>query len=825
MPEPLNEKPEAMNILASILNSIDAFICVTVPETGELLYLNDRIVKNFGVQDAYAGRFCYKILRNLEERCEVCPYFQLEKEPDKVVVWEQFEPLVNRTFRKIGMYIDWPGGRKAHIEYGFDITDILQTQHELERRIAMTDALNKTLEIFCVHKGKTFDEVMETGLRPIADIMGVDRIIVYRYAEADGPKLPRQIYRWDKENRKLAPKSFGLLREPEVFSGWVKTLQENNCVNQRLGDMSAAEAAFAGQFGIKSIAMMPYFLHGELWGSVNFQDHTRTRLFDRDDLALMRAVANTCGSAIIRAEAQREAAAANELNRIMFSTAPVGLIMFDEALNFFDCNDYMAAMFGVERSYYLEHFYALSPEYQPDGQKSEDKARDMMRRTFEGEKVATEWLHRSVAGDPIPCEITTARIKSGDRFIAIAYVYDLRNIRKLEKSVIEAEERLELILNSSPMCCQLWDSNMNIMDCNEAAIKLYGVESKREYLDNFWKFAPKYQPDGENSQEKAFRFFKQALDEGDSVFEWTARLRDKTLMPSKVILSRVKYKDTHIVAAYTIDMREHKRLVDEIEIALFKAQEANRAKAEFMSRISHEMLTPMNAIMGMAQLIKIQYQIQELIDYAEIIETASHDLMRMIKNVLDMSSLEFVAFKLELAAFSFSHMFDGVHKSLERYMKKKQQAFSTYFDPSIPPQLVGDEKQISQVIANLLKNAVKFTPEHGEVGFRAEVIDRDPENVVLRFEITDNGIGMSKEQQNKLFGLFEQADGTITRPYEGLGLGLAYSKRLIELMGGQIWVASEPGQGSKFTFTCKFKTLITESTSSLPARPGGPPEL
>jgi len=521
--KPLNGKSETINILNSILNAIDAFICVTVPETGELLYLNDRIIKNFGLSDDYAGRLCFKLLKNLEERCDICPYFQLEKEPDKIVHWEQFEPLVNRTFRKIGMYIDWPGGGKGHIEYGIDITDILQTQRELERRIAMTDAL--------------------------------------------------------------------------------------------------------------------------------------------------------------------------------------------------------------------------------------------------------------------------------------------------ERSVIEAEERLELILNSSPMCCRLWDRDMNLIDCNEAAVKLFGAPSKREYLANFRLFAPEYQPDGERSREKASRYFNQAVSEGAAVFEWTARLHDNTPMPAKVILARVKYQDDYIVAAYTIDMREHKRLVDELETALLKAREADRAKAEFMSRISHEMLTPMNAIMGMAQLIKLQYKEEELKDYAEIIETASQDLMRMIKNVLDMSSLEFAAFKLEPAAFSFSRMFDDVHESLERYIKKKQQIFSVSFDPAIPPRLLGDEKQIAQVISNLLKNAVKFTPEHGELGFKAEILDRDSENVVLRLEIKDNGIGMSKEQQDKLFDLFEQADGTLSRPYEGLGLGLAYSKRIIELMGGRIWVDSEPGQGSRFTFTCKFKILQPETTA------------
>jgi PAS domain S-box-containing protein len=806
MPEPVNEKSTPLDILKNILNAVDAFICVTVPETGEILYLNDHILKSFGIEGDYTGQFCYKILQNLDKRCDICPYYQLEKEPEKIIVWEQYEPSVNKTFRKIGLLIDWPAGGKAHIEYGFDITDIIQTHKALERRVLMMDTLNKTLEVFCNHNEKTFDEVLETGLRPIADLMEVERITVYRYMETDGEKILKQMYRWEKEI-KLKQKNFGLLRDHNVFSGWVNTLRGNNCVNQRVCDMTEAEAAFVNTYGIKSILMVPVFLRGELWGSVNFQDHTKTRLFDRESIDLMRAVANTCGSGIIRAEAEQQAAAAHEFNRIIFSTAPVGFTMFDENMNIFDCNEYISSMCGVTREYYVEHFYDLSPEYQPSGVKSDVKAHEIMENTFKGETVLMEWNHSTYEGEVIPCEVTSARIKKGDKFIGIAYVYDLRNIKKLERSVIEAEERIKLILNSTPMCCDLWDRTMALIDCNDAAIKLYQAKSKQDYIDNFWRFSPERQPDGQRSHEKALFYLNKAFDEGDCVFEWMSRLADGTLMPSKVILTRLKYKDGHIVAAYTIDMREHQRMVDEIENALFKAQEANRAKNEFMSRMSHEMLTPMNVIIGMTQLIKMQYETAELNEYADCIGNASHDLLRMINDVLDMSNLEFGALQLEPAAFSFVSMFDKVHKSLERNIKKKQQTFAVDIDRSIPPRLMGDEKRLTQVIYNLLKNAVKFTPAHGSVRFKARVLDKDKENVVLRIEITDNGIGMSKEQQNKLFDLFEQADGTLTRKYEGIGLGLAFSKRIIELMGGSIWVDSELGHGSRFSFTCKMKPL------------------
>ena len=240
-----------------------------------------------------------------------------------------------------------------------------------------------------------------------------------------------------------------------------------------------------------------------------------------------------------------------------------------------------------------------------------------------------------------------------------------------------------------------------------------------------------------------------------------------------------------------------------------KAQEeaanaASKAKSEFMARMSHEMLTPMNVIMGNTQLIKIQNKTDKVNGYADNIDAASRDLLRIIQDVLDMSNMEFGIFKLERAVFSFDEMFDGVLKVVNRFLTQKQQRFTHIIDTSIPPRLAGDEKRLSQVIVNILLNAIKFTPENGEVSFKAAAFDEDNENVVLRIEIADNGIGMSQEQQNNIFEPFEQVDGSNTRQHGGIGLGLAFSKRVIEMMGGGIWVESEPDKGSKFTFTCKM---------------------
>ena len=236
----------------------------------------------------------------------------------------------------------------------------------------------------------------------------------------------------------------------------------------------------------------------------------------------------------------------------------------------------------------------------------------------------------------------------------------------------------------------------------------------------------------------------------------------------------------------------------------WKARAAHLAKNEFMARMSHEMLTPINTIMGITQLVKgadIPLTIHEYLD--EIIGASNH-LLRIIKDVLEVSDMEFNSFELKHSAFSFLGMVGDVMNTVAHLIKEKQHKVSYVIDKSIPPLLVGDEKRLAYVITSILRNAIKFTPKRGTVSFKAFTFDAADKTVVLQIEIADNGIGISAEQQNELFSLFEQADGSSTRQHEGIGLGLALSKRIIELMGGTIRVDSELGKGSKFVVTCNL---------------------
>jgi len=235
-----------------------------------------------------------------------------------------------------------------------------------------------------------------------------------------------------------------------------------------------------------------------------------------------------------------------------------------------------------------------------------------------------------------------------------------------------------------------------------------------------------------------------------------------------------------------------------------EALSASRAKSDFLSNMSHEIRTPMNAIIGMTSIGKHEKNLERK-DYAfEKIESASIHLLGVINDILDISKIESGKMELSPIAFRFSQMLDRVMSVITQRIQDKGQKLTVQIAPSIPDALLGDDQRLAQVITNIVSNAIKFTPEEGDITFSAKVLDLQTNKCVLQMSVKDTGIGMTKQEQSKLFVAFQQAQVGTSRKYGGSGLGLAISKRILELMDGNIWVESEMGKGSCFYFTASL---------------------
>jgi signal transduction histidine kinase/CheY-like chemotaxis protein/HPt (histidine-containing phosphotransfer) domain-containing protein len=252
----------------------------------------------------------------------------------------------------------------------------------------------------------------------------------------------------------------------------------------------------------------------------------------------------------------------------------------------------------------------------------------------------------------------------------------------------------------------------------------------------------------------------------------------------------------------------------QLEEARLKSEDANRAKGEFLANVSHEIRTPLSAIIGMAQHME-ENGLRE--DMVRRIRSAAESLMEIINDILDFSKIESRKLTLEHAPFSLRATLHEAVDMLRVRAWEKQLELNLEIAPDAPDALVGDSMRLRQVLVNLLGNALKFT-ERGEVRLRVGVATLIPDEVCLHFGVIDTGIGIPREKQDVVFEAFSQADGSAARRFGGTGLGLSISTRLVEMMGGDLWVESEAGKGAAFKFTAKF-AIDREAATAAPAPP------
>ena len=251
----------------------------------------------------------------------------------------------------------------------------------------------------------------------------------------------------------------------------------------------------------------------------------------------------------------------------------------------------------------------------------------------------------------------------------------------------------------------------------------------------------------------------------------------------------------------------------EAEEAKSQAEAASQIKDEFLANMSHEIRTPMNAIIGLSHLCLQTVMSAKQQDYLQKIHGSAKSLLGILNDILDISKIEAGKMEIEHITFDLEEVMGNLATIVGNRAQEKKLEFLMQTAPDVPTLLIGDPLRLSQVLINLAGNAVKFT-EQGEVMVRVERARETSDEVVLRFTVKDTGIGMTQQEIDKLFRPFTQADSSITRKFGGTGLGLTISKRLVEMMGGRIWVESTPGVGSRFIFVARFQKAEKQSSYS-----------
>lgn len=420
-------------------------------------------------------------------------------------------------------------------------------------------------------------------------------------------------------------------------------------------------------------------------------------------------------------------------------------------------------------------------------------------------------------------------LETGELNGIIEYVLDITNRRNAEIALIESQQRLADIINFLPDATLAIDLEGKIIAWNKAVEEMTRVKAKDILGKGNYEYALPFYAERKpilidlalNPQpeiEKKYKFIKRegnaligenftpALKEGKGAYLWG---KATALYDSKGKI---------IGAIESIrDISDRKKIEEELKESKQQAELANKTKSEFLANMSHEIRTPMNAVIGFTDLLKKTTLTQAQRDYLDTISESGDILMNLLNDLLDVSKIEAHEARIENVSFDLEGVIEGAIKIASSWIKNINLELLYDISEDVPRMFYGDSMKIKQVVLNILSNAIKFT-QKGQINLKVELDKIDYSKVgnstgvsaqddirVIRISIRDTGIGIPKEEQDRLFNPFSQADISTTRRYGGTGLGLYISKNYVELMGGRIWFESEVNKGTEFLFTLKLK--------------------
>jgi len=455
------------------------------------------------------------------------------------------------------------------------------------------------------------------------------------------------------------------------------------------------------------------------------------------------------------------------------------------------------------------------------------EAADATDKVAKGERVSFETLRQRKDGKLINVSVLGAPVKVAGEQIAVYAVYrDITERKRAEDEIEYQRNFLKSLIEYSPLGIVTVDKENRIIACNRAFENIFQYRESEILGRDLDELVA-----GKELIEEARGLTKKAIVYGESAKLVTKRRRkDGTYVDVEVFSVPVK-SGGNVIGQFGIyhDISEEKEMERKLEEtnkklkkAIKKANEmaqmaqlASKAKSEFLASMSHEIRTPMNAIIGMADLLSDTNLTEEQRDYTEIIKISADTLLGLINDILDLSKIEAGQLELDVSEFNLRELVETTSVTLAQRAHKKGIELLCRVRPEVPNYIRGDPMRLRQILTNLIGNAIKFT-EEGEILVNVSVDSMANNEVILHFSVSDTGIGIPKEKQSEIFESFRQVDSSTTRKYGGTGLGLAISKRLVEKMGGKIWVESELGKGSDFHFTIRSTVVEKPEGETIP---------
>ncbi len=495
-------------------------------------------------------------------------------------------------------------------------------------------------------------------------------------------------------------------------------------------------------------------------------------------------------------EAQRQLKESQEKFNEIFNAASDAIILYsyvDGDLLFHDVNKTFLKLY----SYDAEEIIGKSVK-KIIAEDSVGKMKSRLDKVLAGENIIFESEHVSKDGKKIPVEVSAKKITIGNENYILSIERDITDRLNAQRALRDSEEKFRLAFNNTPDALAIINLKTGkAVELNKGFEEITGYDVDKILSEGAGDFI--------QANMKAFNEMKNMKPENGKTVVHEFPLVDRT-GKEKIVLasaSLIMLKNIPHLLIIAKDISSLKKTQRDLEKAKEKAEESDRLKSAFLSNMSHEIRTPMNHIIGFTEFIKQGVSEEDLKNYIDIIQKSSHHLLNLINDIIDISKIEAGQFKMFIEDFNPKSIMKELHSSFKfdtRVKNNKELVLVNEAESTRRYKITGDRQRLRQVLINLVGNAVKFTSK-GRISFGYE----DRGDGFLTFYVKDTGAGIKKEDQKLIFDRFRQAGNRKNSSIEGTGLGLALSKAFVEMMGGKIWVESEPGKGSAFFFTVPLK--------------------